>query len=627
MENTTSDYQSHQPIPLLRNVRYPSYQLWAIAGSASNQENVLKIVVLHTMKWLRERLREHILPKELDFPTADAFEEVNFSQFSNIRLKQGYQLEVVWLSEEKSWSLQLTEPDLGPFPGQQDQGRPPVAGRIFETNISYQMTSRGVLCGFQTMVSEPERTAEPCEVFRLAVIKQLKRDPLVGLHQVWQLEEKPHSIQSSADVKNFCKRVMKKERTLPVVVVAEYLPPSEKQNEQKKTSPIFENLETRLNRTLGFEDIEATFRNRFFNTERHLREVKDVSISQKSDPILPSWLNDISHYRMGYAHFFVVAAECRDEFNRASGYALSNGGVLFIPPPQIDERETVFSCEEVSGESFFYKIDNMVAIYLREKQFDFTSCCFVPQAQEKHMEKILQNKHTETELKKYYAERLAQTEERHGKHLSEMEGANRREVRKLEQGLEKECGRKTALENQIAQLQAKLEQEKLETKNLTHRLQMLRIRPSKSSSVCDWVELTFGSRVMIHERVRRTMKDIQSSEVDIDLLYDAIEYLAYEHWDELNSVIDNAECRRRCSLYYNRPFEVCRNSDSSIQRYPEDYIIPYKKNGRDVDTHLLWHLKIGTDSKNLLRIYFFYCKENRKIVIGSMPNHLRIVDY
>ena len=40
---------------------------------------------------------------------------------------------------------------------------------------------------------------------------------------------------------------------------------------------------------------------------------------------------------------------------------------------------------------------------------------------------------------------------------------------------------------------------------------------------------------------------------------------------------------------------------------------------------LSWHLTVGNDPENLLRIYFFPDDKARKLVIGSMPEHLRAV--
>ena len=39
----------------------------------------------------------------------------------------------------------------------------------------------------------------------------------------------------------------------------------------------------------------------------------------------------------------------------------------------------------------------------------------------------------------------------------------------------------------------------------------------------------YSSHIIIHERTQRLMKDIQNEEVDVDLLCDALEYLANDH--------------------------------------------------------------------------------------------------
>ena len=119
------------------------------------------------------------------------------------------------------------------------------------------------------------------------------------------------------------------------------------------------------------------------------------------------------------------------------------------------------------------------------------------------------------------------------------------------------------------------------------------------------------------------MKDIQNEEIDIATLCDALEYLANEHWVMLNGIIDPDECQRICSMYYNRPFEVGESGDRNIRDFPDEYTISYKK----ANTPLTQHLKFGKDPSRLIRIYFFYDKNGRKIVVGSMPKHLWIASY
>jgi len=344
------------------------------------------------MQWLRERFREHELPQEIDFPPAEAYAKVDFAQFANVRLKYGYQLEIVWLYEEKSWALQLTEPDLGPSPGNSRQKRSPVAGRIFETNISYQVTDKGVLCGFQTMVSEPDGTKVPCEVYRLGVIKHLKRNPLVGLQQIWTLIEEPHNILTTADIKSFIKKIRLKDRTLPVIVISEYIPPSVcTQTSSTNANHTLPDLQKILTGGLISNSLASGLAIPFQKTEE---------VVWPNNPALPYWLAQISHDRMGYAHFFVVAAAKLDEFNRSTGYNLPDGGVIVIPSPQIDEPELRYHYEEASRDTFQLVIDGIIQNYSKDKRFDFTSCRFVPQALEIHSENMLKN--INTEIKKHY---------------------------------------------------------------------------------------------------------------------------------------------------------------------------------------------------------------------------------
>jgi len=607
-----------RPLPLLRNIRYPSYQLWAIAGDVNNQDNVLKICILLTMQWLRDRFREFDLPSELDYPSPDEFESVALSKFSNIRLKHGYHLEIVWLNDEKSWALQLTEPDLGPSPGKRNQKRRPVAGRIFETNISYQQTDKGVLCGFQTMVSEPDGTDEICEVFRIGVVKHLKRNPLVGLQQIWEFKEEPHVIQSTKDIRGFKKKLMTKERTLPIVVVAEYLPSVKSM--QLKTDKVDTSPPGSL------PDIDEVLRNSFKNFSSsldHKLPTQKAKTTQQEPPALPEWLKQLAYERMGYAHVFSISETIRDEFNKVTGYKLTNGGAVLLPAPQAKEMEMHFSHKDVSSEGFCKKLDDLVWNYSKDRHFDFSFCRFVPQALERQTDKMLKDIHTEKDLRKLYEEKLSQSIDQDSKQTAEIEGQHRRKQNKLEHELEDTIKKLKAAEQNTKQQQMRLMLLNSENQTISKRLELTKARPQNVAKVCDWAIEHYGSQIVIHERAQRQMKEIKNEDVDLNLICDALEFLANEYWDELNGIIDLEESLRLCSLYYNRPFEVGECGDRNIRDYPEDYCISH--NSKSIQ--LTHHLKIGKDSKRLVRIYFYYDKADQTILIGSMPKHLRTTSY
>ena len=83
----------------------------------------------------------------------------------------------------------------------------------------------------------------------------------------------------------------------------------------------------------------------------------------------------------------------------------------------------------------------------------------------------------------------------------------------------------------------------------------------------------------------------------------------------------------RCSEKYGRPFDVSPVGQATIEFTPSEYRIKYFRNvqGKEQDSDLNYHLRVGNDSENLLRIYFLHDDEQRVIVVGSLPDHLRSV--
>ena len=87
--------------------------------------------------------------------------------------------------------------------------------------------------------------------------------------------------------------------------------------------------------------------------------------------------------------------------------------------------------------------------------------------------------------------------------------------------------------------------------------------------------------------------------------------------------------RNRASKEYNRRFDVMKLTGILIEMYPTDYKIKYYKDrlGKSIDSVLDLHLRVGHTNENLLRIYFLYDKEQKRIVIGSLPRYLSTVSY
>ena len=63
----------------------------------------------------------------------------------------------------------------------------------------------------------------------------------------------------------------------------------------------------------------------------------------------------------------------------------------------------------------------------------------------------------------------------------------------------------------------------------------------------------------------------------------------------------------------------------SIDFTPGQYKIRYcpGNQGKPVDCPLDYHLRVGNDAEYLLRIYFLHDDKKKRIMVGSLPRHLR----
>lgn len=297
------------PRLLTKNKSYSTYQFHCFAGDkGGNTETVLKVAVLETMKWLRERFREFELPYELNLPIPEEYKSFDLSSLQSFHIDVGYKLDICWLEEERIWTMQLTEPDLGVESG--DTSRDPVPGRLFETNVSYTVTAKGVECGFNTVVHEPEDTKTPCEVFRLAIIKTLIRNPLIGLRTDFPILEKASEIK---DIKSISEYIKSGRRQIPLVFVSEL----------RETN---DGLEPPLSGLRAADKLIPL-------------ESKGVASPRF---VLPKQLDLYARKSVTYAQFYVLRDDQREALKKAVGFNIDEGEIVVVEPAVFGGRRTTF---------------------------------------------------------------------------------------------------------------------------------------------------------------------------------------------------------------------------------------------------------------------------------------------
>lgn len=155
-------------------------------------------------------------------------------------------------------------------------------------------------------------------------------------------------------------------------------------------------------------------------------------------------------------------------------------------------------------------------------------------------------------------------------------------------------------------------------------------RPTEHTEIAAWAEKHFGDHLTIIPKAAAMLEENSAREISLPLICDALDFLATDYWENRFNRMTWEQVLSNCSAKYKRPFDVSRIGELSISYMPSDYIVMYQrdKNETPVERKLDQHLKVGngkTDS--LLRIYFFLDEEKKKIVVGSLPKHLKVLCY
>ena len=182
-------------VKLLKNEIYPTYQLYAQMAKKTTPQNGLRIGVRTVLDWLLSRLGENA-PSELRDQAMQP--EPLFSY----HVSSGYGIDIVSIPEQGTWTLQITEPDLGSDPGNPKQKRQPVPGRVITSNIGFSVSGSILECGFQILMSDPEFATEDAPVYRLSPVRKLLENPDFGLSQITVLTEAVTDIGNQEGLKS-----------------------------------------------------------------------------------------------------------------------------------------------------------------------------------------------------------------------------------------------------------------------------------------------------------------------------------------------------------------------------------------------------------------------------------------
>jgi hypothetical protein len=566
----------------------------------------LRLAALSTMDWLLQRLGDAAPDGLKMVPEPSQYRDVQDDCLISLHLNIGFVVDIVSIPEQGIWSLQITEPDLGSDPGNPEQQRQAVPGRIIETNIGFRITGSQLECGFQTVISDPEGTPQQAEVYRPAIVRRLIDHPDFGLKQVDTLTYDVHKITTAEQLKAMCRIWRDAENQLPCVVF----------------TPAIAGPQLNL----------PLFQPSAFQSPMLSQIPSEISVQKFSGGELSYDIADFAKYGVAFCRTYLLDTSLFDRFASSVSVPLTPGDIVVLEPACFggNVRALPLKVNSARQAETMKRLRSDMYCYPRGKQISFGSIAFLSAARENLLRSTEQIMHQSEVASGQWSERLA---------LLQMQWqAELKEKDKACEALSAQLERQKQYQNQIEQEKEALRcEQRIELEQFQSRLTdqnetiaYLRRKlsqPKEHSEIAAWVVQNFPGRLLLHPKAVTLLDEKSAREVSIELICDALDFLATDYWERRYLRISDEEMNSRCSEKYGRPFEVTPTGKITIEHTPAQYKVKYFPGvtGKPVESPLDYHLRIGNDPENLLRIYFLHDDEKQLIVVGSLPKHLKAV--
>lgn len=566
--------QNYRVVRLLSNHIYPTYQLYAVMDNKRTApEAGLRLGALTVLDWLCQRLGE-AHPRELTgLPAPDSYREVDSRCLSSFHLNHGYTVDVVSLPEQGLWTIQITEPDLGSDPGNPDQARAAVPGRVIETNIGFLISGKALECGFQTRVSDPVGTEAPAEVYRLSPVRRLMEHPDFGLRQFLPLDRQVTALRTAEDVKRLLQLWKEPAHQIPLVIFTQVRP------EATPSSAPLPPLELRG----GFP-------------------LPGLPIPPRKAPAVdpPYDMGAFAARGAGFCRTYLLEDSLWDALVRGLPVPAAPGDILVLEPAAFGGAVQVFHFKpsRTRQEEAVAALWALVGTYPRGKAISFGRIEFLSAARETLLSRTEQAMRQADEdahrfdqrlelLKAEWRAELRAAEDRAHALAEQMEGQKRYAVRLEEEKAEL----RVACEATERHCEDRLARQTGELAFLRRKLD----QPRNHEEIAAWVKTHFADRLILHDKAAALLREKEAKRVDIGLICDALDFLATDYWERRYRHITNEEMHTRCSAKYGRPFEVKPTGSTTIEFTPGQYKIKYfpGARGKPVESPLDWHLGGG----------------------------------
>ena len=609
---------------------YPTYQFHAFTASGRlSAEDVFKICVLETLRWLRLRMNNYdSIPDELKAPDPENYADSSEDELNSFNINAGANMDCTFIRSRGVWSFRISEPDTGENLGTETE-RLPVNGRTFQTEISFLKCTDNVEVGVRTTCSEPADCNAPCAVFRPAVVKALADDPDIGFAaEGFRLNGRPLTITSQNEMRNFERLFFSGSFNMPIAVVTDS--GYEKKVPAAMTAPDTKKLSYKgfghgsytsaLTADVSKVEIERTAvgapREKAENTGKTepLSEVRDAEVKM---PVLD--YEKLAEKTVCFAAVCYIPEKYFSTFRNKTGIEIGFNEVIVF----LQGNETERLCyTSATMESIAERLKNDLRNMLKRSSFSYGDILFYSDAR---LADLREQRHENISLE----ERLNIYKQEN----SEL-AAHNRELQQQNTDLMLNAGNIRLMQKQLSSLQREREALDILIENLREQSRQkedsyrraadivgfyrTKARdaagfPTEKDKVCSWARENFSDNIIIAHRAEAALRKY-SGALDTAILCDGIYYLdayAKHRQGRLSSSI-----LKMYAEDYNWSVSGCGSGALRVHRDDYEVTVDGKKYLLDA------HIKYGVNSKVLIRIYFCWDEEAEKVVIGYMPEHL-----
>lgn len=625
----------HKLLPLRRANRYAGYQFWGrmkVNGLKNNE--VFNYLVLSIYEWLQGKIQseEEKGVETLQVPAPSDYASVTEKTFKPHHSSILFELDITPVLEKRIWTLRIKEADHG------TKERDPVIGRMFTTRVGVRLNDKDETeLAVKIDVTDPATEEKELEyAFRPGFVRTLAEQEKVHFEQVAELKYgEPYRVETDEEYKNLLFMLDNEDNQLPLVVFT-YARPGDMKNAAQKSieelvnSGQIDSFLKPAGMLMPRMEMEMPGFNQMPKTARMKKEV----------PVLPYAIDNFcGEETFAFALTYVLGDKYTERFGKKIKKDFRPGDILLCGAKKFKENASIFAYPGQNEKDLKKVYDEVLLAahsYPKHKApYDFGTTVFEAEARDMERQirvnqlisssQIKGNEENE-ELRKKITE-LFKAGEKQEKRIRELEGEKdeafkrgrdtaKNDIERLNDKINEQARELTSKRAAIEQMQNSFQQNALRDQVL-EKIHTIDEWPGDNAVVVKFFLAAYGDRIDFTERGIST---VSKCDMKPERVWDILYRVANQMVDLFRNGRDNlSEKDIADAAGFDMSFR-----EGGETREREEYM-RYRRdiyNGKEISVEPHLKFRGAKNEVDYQRLHFWYDKENRRIVIGYLGNHL-----